>query len=190
VQESLAGTNWHNSKYEIKYHVYTRKIRNRGFAEDMMIGGFTTFFGVAGKLVFPFEPAYMPDNLRAMPSDTPEQRMAKLKKGEEILRICAQTEEDGWGWLTHVLNIVVNASAGITTVFAFHRPWTDGLITFGEGEAVSLIDVFSQPRRAISDYRTYQGKYLGGPKSGKYVPYENEIFVSLCHGGLAVGTKF
>ncbi len=190
VQESLAGAHWHDRKYEIKHHVYMRKIRNRAFAEDMMIGGVTTFLGVAGKLAFPFQPAYLPNRLRVMPDGTPAERLAKLRKAEEILTMCALQEQEGWGWLTHVLNIVVNAGAGLTTVFAFNRPWTDGLITFAQGEAISLIDVFSQPRRAIRDLKDYDAKYRGGRTAGGDDPYDNEIFVTTCPGGLAVGMKF
>lgn len=190
VQGSLSGAHWNDWKYEIKHHVYMRKIRNRGFAEDMMVGGCTTAIGLAGKLVFPFKPAYLPDRLRTMPDNTPAERMQKLEQAEQILRACAETETDGWGWLTHVLNLVVNAGAGLTTVLAFNRPWTDGLITFAEGEAISLIDVFSQPRRAIKDLRNYEAKYGRGPRGGAYDPYDNEIFFTLYGGGVGVGMKF
>lgn len=190
VQGSLAGTHWTDWKYEIKHHVYMRKIRNRSFAEDMLVGGCTTAIGLGGKLIFPFKPAYLPDRLRSMSANTPAERMEKLGRAEEILRACAETEMDGWGWITHVLNIVVNAGAGLTTVLAFNRPWTDGLITFAQGEAVSLIDVFSQPRRAIKDLKNYEAKYGKGVKEGMNDPYDNEIFFTLYETGLGVGMKF
>jgi hypothetical protein len=190
VQGGLAGAHWNDWKYEIKHHVYMRKIRNRSFAEDMLVGGCTATIAVGGKLIFPFKPAYLPNRLRSMPGETPAERLDKLARAEDILRACAQTEVDGWGWLTHVLNIVVNAGAGLTTVLAFHRPWTDGLITFAEGEAISLVDVFSQPRRAIKDLKDYEAKYGRGEKGGANDPYDNEIFFSLYETGVGVGMKF
>ena len=76
-------------------------------------------------------------------------------------------------------------------MLAFHRPWTDGLITFAEGEAVSLVDVFSQPRRAIKDLRSYEAKYGKlREKEGANDPYDNEIFFSLYEAGIGVGMKF
>ncbi|MBN1496395.1 MAG: hypothetical protein JXA07_06480 [Spirochaetes bacterium] len=188
VQESLAGVHWNDWKHD-HHPLYTRRIRDRAFAEDMLVGGLTTAIGLGGQLIFPFKPAYLPDRLRAMPAGTPAERLDKLARAEDILKQCAETEKDGWGWLTHVLNIVVNAGAGCVTVFAFHRPWTDGLITFAEGEAVSLVNIFSQPRRAIRDLKAYEAKYKGGADTG-YDYYDNEIFLTLAHGGIGVGMKF
>jgi hypothetical protein len=189
VQESLAGVHWSDWKHD-HHPLYTRKLRNRGFAEDMMVGGLTTAFGLGGQLVFPFKPAYLPDRLRTMPDGTPGERLAKLMTAEDVLRQCAETEEEGWGWLIHVLNLVVNIGAGATTVFAFQRPWTDGLIVFGEGQAVSLLNIFTQPRFAIRDLKNYEAKYRGKQKEARGDPYENEIFVTLGHGGIMVGMKF
>ena len=70
MQESLAGVHWNDWKHD-HHPLYTRKVRNRGFAEDMLVGGLTTAIGVGGQLVFPFKPAYLPDGLRAMPAGTP-----------------------------------------------------------------------------------------------------------------------
>ena len=189
VQESLAAVHWNDWKHE-HHPLYTRKVRNRGFAEDMLVGGLTTAFGVGGQLVFPFKPAYLPDRLRAMPGGTPGERLAKLAAAEDILKQCAETEEEGWGWLTHVLNLAVNIGAGATTVFAFHRPWTDGLISFGAGEAVSLLNIFTQPRRSMRALKDYDAKYRGNQKAAVCDPYENEIFVNLSPGGIMVGIKF
>ncbi len=189
VQESLAGVHWNDWRHD-HHPLYTRKIRNRAFAEDMLVGGLTTAVGVGGQLVFPFKPAYLPDRLRSMPAGTPGERMAKLTAAEDILKQCAESEEDGWGWLTHVLNLVVNAGAGVTTVFAFNRPWTDGLLSFAQGEAVSLINIFSQPRRSIRALKEYDAKYLGNQKGAAGNYDENELFFTLCPGGIMVGIKF
>lgn len=189
VQGTLAGVHWSDWRHD-HHPLYTRKIRNRAFAEDMLIGGCTTALGVGGLLITPFKSAYLPDRLRSMSANTAAERQAKLMQAEDILRQCAEVEQDGWGWMPHVLNLVVNMGAGLTTVLAFKRPWTDGLITFGESEAVSLLNIFTQPRRNVKSLKNYEAKYKGGQKTGSYDEYENEIFFTLGAGGIGVGMKF
>jgi hypothetical protein len=74
--------------------------------------------------------------------------------------------------VTHLLNLGVNAAAGLVTVWAFDRPWSDGLMTFATGEAVSLLNIFSQPRRAVRDLNNYEVRYLG--KQGAHINPEGK----------------
>lgn len=100
-------------------------------------------------------------------------------------------EQDGWGWLPHVLNLAVNMGAGLTTVLAFKRPWTDGLITFGESEAVSLLNIFTQPLRNVKSLKQYEEKYKGGSKTADYENnYDNEVFFTAGPCGIGLGMKF
>lgn len=186
---TMAGLNWNNFRRE-PGNLHYRKVRDRGFAEDMLVSSVTFALGVGGQVIFPFKPAYLPDRLRAMPETGAAERRAKLSRAEEILRECAQQEREGWGWLPHTLNLAVNIGAGLVTVFAFHRPWTDGLITFGTGEAVSLLNIFTQPRRAIRDLARYDEKYRGGAGAGRTDEWEENYFFALCPGGIMAGTKF
>jgi hypothetical protein len=188
VQGSLALLHWNDWKHD-HHPLYTRKIRNRGFAESMLVGAVTTALGTGGQWVFPFKPAYLPDRLRRMSANTADERRAKLQAAEDIMQQCYETEMRGRGWLTHVLNFSVNIGAALTTVFAFKKPWNNGLITLGQGVAGSLLTIYTQPRHAVRDYREYNARYRGGRNAGGD-PYENEIFVTLCPGGLAIGIKF
>ncbi len=79
---------------------------------------------------------------------------------------------------------------GLTTVLAFNRPWTDGLITFGESEAVSLLNIFTQPRKNLKALKGYEAKYKGGDSTGYGDGYDNEIFFTLVPGGVGIGMKF
>jgi hypothetical protein len=76
------------------------------------------------------------------------------------------------------------------TVWAFDRPWSDGLLTFATGEAVSLMNIFTQPRRAIRDLNNYEVQYLG--KRGALVaPAGNRAFdFGLYPGGFTVSVSF
>lgn len=167
------------------------EVRDRTFAQDMLVGGTTTALGICGLWLDPFLPAYGPNQLRSLPENTPEERRAKLLRAEGLLRQCAQREKDGRGWLNHLLNMGVNAAAGLVTVLVFDRPWTDGLITFAAGEAVSLLNIYTQPRRAIRDLKNYEIKHWG--QQGAYIPEapsDNKWTFSLYPGGISLGLRF
>jgi hypothetical protein len=187
VMGGLAATHWNDRKFD---PVTQRKVPDRGFAEDMLVGSATFALGVGGLIIDPFVPAYGPNRLRAMPERTSEERRLKLRKAEELLRECARRERDGRGWLTHLLNLGANAAAGLVTVWAFDRPWSDGLLTFATGEAVSLLNIYTQPRRAVIDLRNYEIKYLG--KQGTYhkPPGDHTFSFGLFPGGFSLRVSF
>jgi len=178
AQAGLSAANWN------------KKDSDRDFAEDMLVGSVTCALGVGGLLINPFAPAYGAKRLRLMLEGTPEERRVKLLKAEELLRECARREKEGQGWLTHLLNIGVNIAGGLVTVFAFDRPWSDGLLTFVTNEAVSLLNIYTQPRRAVRDLNNYEIKYLGGQGTYRKEPGEQRWFFSVYLGGFTVGMRF
>jgi hypothetical protein len=177
VMGSLSVANW-NTKDK------------RDFAEDMLVGSATFALGVGGLLIDPFVPAYAPRKMRLMPESTPEERQAKLLKAEELLRECAQREKDGQGWLTHLLNLGANIAGGLVTVYVFDRPWSEGLLTIAIGESVSLLNIYTQPRRAIRDLHNYEIKYLG--RQGALIAElgESHWFFSVYPCGFSVRVQF
>jgi len=152
----LAGAHWNDTKL-----VEGLPVRDRSFAQDMLVGGATFALGVAGLLIDPFVPATAGRKLRPLPEGTLMERLAKLRRAEDLLRQCARREKDGHSLKTHLMNVGVNAAAGVVTAAAFKRPWTDGLITFVTGEAVSLLNIFSPPMRATRDLKKYEAGDLG-----------------------------
>ena len=125
----------------------------------MLVGSATFALGVVGLAIDPFTPATAAKKLRPLPETTELERQAKLKRAEELLRQCAKREKSGRSLTTHLLNAGVNAAAGVVTVAAFDRPAADGLITFAIGEAVSLLNIFTQPMRATRDLKKYEAGY-------------------------------
>ena len=189
VQGILAGAHWNDVKV-IKDTQGSRKVRDRAFAEDMLVGGVTCALGAGNLLVNPFLPAYGLNKLRLMSEDAPAERLMKLQKAEELLRQCAQREEEGRGWLTHLLNLGVNAVAGVVTAAAFRRPWYDGVITFATNEAVSLLNIYTQPRRAIRDLENYEKGNLGRQEAPSAERLDRSWFFSISPGGFSVGLRF
>lgn len=178
VQGGLAAANW------------DKKGEDREFAEDMLVGGATCALGAGGLLISPFTPAYGPAALHELPEGTPEERRAKLLRAEELMRECAKREKKGRGPLTHGLNLGVNVAAGLVTVLAFDRPWSDGLVTFAINETVSLLNIFSQPRRAERDLKNYEIRYQGKPGTYREGVSSPNWYFSVYPGGLSLGIRF
>jgi hypothetical protein len=189
VQGSLAIAHWNDVKSD-KNSPNAPKVRDRRFAEDMLVGSATLALGVGGLLIDPFLPATSAKKLRLIPEATPEERRSKLLQAEELLRRCARREKDGRGWGTHLLNIGANAAAGLVTTLAFHRKWYDGLITFAAGETVSLVNIFTQPRRAIRDLENYEAGSFKRQEAFFYEPPRRQWEISFSPGGFSVAFRF
>jgi hypothetical protein len=187
VMGSLAATHWNDTKLD---PLTQQQVRDRDFAQDMLVGGATFAFGVAGLLIDPFVPAFGPSRLREMPEGTSEERRLKLQEAEKLLRECASRENKGRSWTTHLLNLGVNCVAGLVTVLAFDRPWSDGLLTFASGEAISLLNIFTQPRRAIIDLNNYEVRYLGKPGTFLVPPENRHFSLGLYPGGFSLRMSF
>jgi len=176
----LAATNWNEPVPE----------PDRSFAQDMLVGSATFALGVAGLLIDPFVPATAGRKLQPLPEGTPMERLAKMRRAEELLRQCARREKDGRGLKTHLMNAGVNAAAGVVTAAAFKRPWTDGLITFATGEAVSLANIFTQPMRATRDLKRYEAGYPGNDGASTPAQPERKWSLGVWPGGLSFRLQF
>jgi len=178
VQGGLAAANWDEEGGDNE------------FAEDMLVGGATCALGATFLLITPFVPATGPSRLGAVPEGTAEERQAKLLKAEALLRECAKREKEGRGWLTHGLNLGANVAAGLVTVYAFDRPWSDGLVTFAINETVSLLNIFTQPTRAQRDLKNYEIRYHGKPGTYRDTAAAPTWRFSVYPGGISIGLKF
>jgi hypothetical protein len=181
----LAGSHWTDTKIE-----GGETVRDREFAEGMLVGGATFVFGVGALLIDPFTPATAPRKLGRLPGGTAEERRTKLEKAEELLRRCARREASGRSLTTHLLNIGGNAAAGIVTKTVFNQSWGNALITFASGEAVSLLNIFTQPMRATRDLKEYEAKYLGKNGGSMLAPPERHWSLRVWPGGFTFRLEF
>ena len=127
-------------------------VKNR---QDMALGAATTFIGAAGQLFTPMTPAIASVKIGLLPGDTPEQRVAKLKIAEELFEASAMREIQGRSWKMHAASGVVNLSSGLVTWLGFKRSLWAGIGNFALNTAVTEAQIWSQPKRAASDYRKY-----------------------------------
>jgi hypothetical protein len=181
----LAGSHWTDTKIETG-----ETVPDKEFAEGMLVGSATFVFGVCSLLIDPFTAATAPKKLGRLPANTVEERQAKLQKAEELLRKCARREVSGRSLTNHLLNIGGNVAAAIVTKTVFHQSWSNALITFASGEAISLVTIYTQPMRATRDLKDYEAKYLGQKGVPALAPQERKWTLSAWPGGLTFRFEF
>lgn len=182
----LAGSHWTDTKEGTGGET----VRDREFAESMLVGGATFVLGVGALVINPFTPATAAKKLGRLPGNTAEERQAKLRQAEDLLRKCARRELAGRSLGTHLLNIGGNVAAGIVTKTVFKQSWTNALVAFASGEAVSLLNIYTQPMRATRDLKDYEAKYLGQKGASGLAPQERKWTLSGWPGGLTFRLEF
>lgn len=157
--------------------------------QDMALGAATSLIGTVGQLIMPMTPANAPGKLALIPGDTPEERIKKLNKAEELFEASAKREKDGRSWQMHVVSSAINLSSGMITWLGFDRTLQSGLINFAINEVITETNIWTQPTRAIKDYKNYCERYKNGLPSAMYKP-KSQLFVNAFPGGLALRLVF
>ena len=157
--------------------------------QDMALGAATTLVGAIGQLIMPMTPASAPVKLALIPGETPEERIIKLNKAEQLFGESALREKDGRSWKIHAASSTVNLGSGLITWLGFDRTIQSGLINFAINEVITEVQIWTQPTRAIKDYKKYCEKYKNAQPSGFYKP-KPQLFVSAFPGGLALKLVF
>lgn len=157
--------------------------------QDMVLGAATTLVGAVGQLIMPMTPASAPRKLALLPEDSPEERIVKLNEAEQLLEASAMREKDGRSWKMHAASSAVNLSSGLVTWLGFDRTIQSGLINFAINEAITEVQIWTQPTRAIKDYKNYCEKYKNGLPSALYKP-KTHLYVNAFYGGLTLRLLF
>ncbi|MBN2415453.1 hypothetical protein JXO52_06410 [bacterium] len=134
--------------------------------QDMGLGAATTLLGTAGQLLMPLVPAAALKKVAAMPESTPAEREAKLAAAERALEEFARREKSGKSWQTHALSTGVNLASGLVVWLGFKRSLEEGLIYFALNEAVTEIQIWTQPTRAVRDWERYRAQYAPDARLG------------------------
>ncbi len=127
----------------------------RATRQDMIVGGATTFLGAVAALVTPIVPprsSWRKYNIQA--NDT-----SRISY-ENLLKEIARREKEGRSWKMHVITGVVNAGSGLITWLGFDRSIGAGLVNFAINTIVTEAQIWTQPVKAIKDYRKYCGDNL------------------------------
>jgi hypothetical protein len=157
--------------------------------QDMALGATTSLIAAAGQLLMPMVPASAPKKLALIPGATPEERLVKLQKAEELFEASARREQDGRSWKMHAISGGVNLGGGLITWLGFDRTLLAGFWNFALNTAITEAQIWTQPTRAIRDYKKYCERYKSGlPQASNKL--KTSFFVSAYPGGLALRIVF
>lgn len=131
---------------------------DKGLRADAAVGAAASSLGVIPLGLFPFQPSYAAAALRRVPGATQEQRRAKLARAERLLAASAKTEALGRSWVSHVLGATVSVAGGLVLWFAYDRRAT-AVLNATAGIALCEIQIWTQPTRAIDDWRDYESRW-------------------------------
>jgi len=126
-----------------------------GRRADYIASSIKSIGGIADKLINPLRARKGAEPLREMPDATPEDRLRRLARAEEFLRVDSKQAQRRDSVLRHAGNIFVNCGAALIVAKGFDtdedRAWKSAGIGMAVGEAM----IFSQPwwpRRHLREY--------------------------------------
>ena len=149
---------------------------NKSTKQDMALGSATTFLGAIGQLLTPIV------------SISPEQ-CKELYNSEELLKELALREKEGRSWKIHAVTGAVNIGSGLITWLGFKRSFWNGVENFALNTVITEAQIWTQPTRAIKDYKNYCNKYNSGSCQNVLKP-EKEWLVRVYPGGIIIELNF
>jgi len=162
---------------------------DKSLRQDMAVGAATTFLGALGQIITPMVPGYAPDRLKMIPGGTREERRQRLDIAEELLIQSALREKSGRSWQTHAIATAVNAGSGLITWLGFNRDIWAGLENFALNTCITEAQIWTQPTKAMKDYKNYCTLYKSGENLVAIKP-ETVWFVSGSPGGIKLRIVF
>jgi len=162
---------------------------NKSTKQDMALGSATTFLGAIGQLLMPIVPrcSSIADS-QISKSVSPEQ-FKELYYSEEQLKELALREKEGRSWKIHAVTGAVNIGSGLVTWLGFKRSFWDGVKNFALNTVITETQIWTQPTRAIKDYKNYCNKYNSGSDQNVLKP-EKEWLVRIYPGGITIELDF
>ncbi len=96
--------------------------------------------------------------MRKIKGDAPEDKLARLRVGEETLKENAKEAHKRLSWLRYVLLVAVNVAGGLIIWRGFDD-LTRGITSAAVGIGVGQVVFFSQPWQAIGHLETYEQRF-------------------------------
>jgi hypothetical protein len=135
----------------------------------------------------PMYPRLGASELTGMPQATRAQRLAKLRKAEDILERNAARADDRYSWQVHLGSILLNF-AGAGAIWATGGGTGDALISAFSGIAGGELMFWTEPGQPIRDLADYKKLTGGMSMSVSSAPAEWRLVA--IPGGLAVTRTF
>jgi hypothetical protein len=154
----------------------------KGTRQDMALGAATTFVGVLGQFISPFQPKPFADTLCKMSEYDPAERLSKMTQLEKLLTDRAYMETEARKWKAHLLPTAINLASGLVTWVGFHRTVWDGAANFALNCVITESQIWSQPIRAKRALRQYNERFDKGNVSILPTPNINWNFIVSANG--------
>jgi hypothetical protein len=165
VGQAILAGNADNSDDEINYLVGAAK--SSGALAQMMIKPLPE---VQGSIQF-----------NQMPSQTREERVAKLARGESLLRVNAERASSRTSWKRHLIGIGANLLGG--GIIAAFGDGSDAITSTLIGITVSEVNIWTEPSRAVNDLEDYRNNRWGAGQNSRVnwqiIPAHNRLMVKV-----------
>jgi hypothetical protein len=161
---------------------------NKSTKQDMALGSAVSFLGVVGQLLTPIpHSSSVEDSQNAR--NTSQDQFKELQNSEELMKALALREKEGRSWKVHAVTGAVNLGSGLITWLGFNRSFWDGVENFALNTVITETQIWTQPTRAIKDYKNYCSKYNSVLDPNVLKP-EKKWVVSVYPGGITVKLNF
>jgi hypothetical protein len=110
--------------------------------------------GVADLLLRPLEARHGADPIRSLPEETRDERIAKLRAGEEQMQRNAERASERTSVAMHAGNLFINGIAGVIVGLAGKT--SDAIITSTTGAIGGEINIWTQPWGPETDWEDYK----------------------------------
>lgn len=120
--------------------------------QDMVLGAGTTLLGMVGQFITPVKSGYNPGLFDQGSGLDHAGRLKQLSQAEALLAFQANIARSGRSWQTQALFGTVNVASGLITWLGFKRSVWEGVANFALNTAITEIQIYSQPVRAVKDY--------------------------------------
>jgi len=128
---------------------------NKSLKQDMALGSATTFLGAMMQIVTPIVPPHT--SKKDFKPSVEDYNNPEYFEG--LLKEIALKEKAGRSWKIHALTGAANIGSGMITWLGFKRSFTDGVVNFALNTVITEAQIWTQPTRAVKDYRNYYKKY-------------------------------
>jgi hypothetical protein len=132
--------------------------RDHSARADYIVSAVKALGGTINLLRHPLAWTGGADVVREHPNETREDREARLALAEETLRERAEAADRRYGWLSHVMNVGINA-AGAAIVHAGWDAPTRAWRSAGIGIAVGELMLLSHPWWYRNDFDEYERRF-------------------------------
>ncbi len=166
--------------------VTSPKIKTR---QDMWNGAATTFLGVAGILATPLVPKESDINRLMYEGKDADHLFTRADFSEAMLKEIARREQFGRSWKVHAVTCVVNIGSGLVTWLGFKRSFGEGMVTFAINTVITEAQIWSQPIRAVKDYKKIVQLHSKGKLAGPGAP-SGQWLMTATPGGLNIRLRF